>query len=176
MILKTLIIAVIMSAQVVTPTQPAETANKTAVTSAPVAKQVQPKAKPKTNTRAKESTSRSIAGKRFRTSQATCYSVSQNGRRTANGEHNFSDGPELLCALPTNLNPKGIYCKHKAGICKPIFVVNKRTKELVKVHVIDHCPHKNVIDFNHAAANKIFLNKNSSKKDWWSRGTVQWFR
>lgn len=116
-------------------------------------------------------------GKRlsFRGAQATCYTVAENGRGTANNERCFSNGPEYLCAMPTNLNPSGIYCQHKSGKCNPIYVPTK-TGEIIEVHVVDHCPHSGVIDFNPSAANKIFLGKDSSKQDWWSRGNVKWAR
>lgn len=108
-------------------------------------------------------------------SQATCYTVAENGRSTANSERCFSNGPEYLCAMPTNLNPRAIYCRHKSNVCKPIFVLTK-TGKLITVHVVDHCPHPGVIDFNPAAANKIFLDKDSSTQDWWSRSSVKWTR
>jgi hypothetical protein len=112
----------------------------------------------------------------WRAAQATCYTVAENGRGTANNERCFSNGPEYLCALPSNLNPSRQYCQHKKNVCKPIYVTVKKTGEIIAVHVVDHCPHNGVIDFNPAAANKIFLNKNSSSPDWWSRGRVQWIR
>ena len=119
----------------------------------------------------------SRGGKRlsFQKAQATCYTVAENGRGTANNERCFSNGPEYLCALPSNLNPSQIYCQHKSGKCRPIYV---RTKagDVIEVHVVDHCPHSGVIDFNPAAANKIFLNKDSSKPDWWSRSSVMYAR
>lgn len=111
----------------------------------------------------------------WKNAQATVFTVSENGRNTANNERCFSNGPEYLCAMPTNLNPRRQYCLHKQNICKPVYVTTKRG-EIIVVHVVDHCPHSSVIDFNAAAANKIFLNKNSSTPDWWSRGKVKWFR
>lgn len=107
--------------------------------------------------------------------QATCFTVAENGRSTANNERCFSNGPEYMCALPTNLNPTSKYCQHKRGLCRPISVLTK-SGEIISVHVVDHCPHSGVIDFNPAAANKIFLNKDSSKQDWWSRAKVEWSR
>lgn len=111
----------------------------------------------------------------WKTAQATVYTVAENGRGTANNERCFSNGPEYLCALPSNLNPGNKYCQHKKKICRPIYV-NTKAGEIIKVHVVDHCPHNSVIDFNPAAANKIFLNKDSSKPDWWSRSRVKWLR
>jgi len=111
----------------------------------------------------------------WRNAQATVYTVAENGRTTANNERCFSDGPEYLCALPSNLNPKHLYCQHKSNQCRPIYVTTKNG-EVIVVHVVDHCPHSSVIDFNAAAANKIFMNKNSSTPDWWSRSKVKWFR
>lgn len=111
----------------------------------------------------------------WNTSHATCFTVAENGRSTANNERCFSDGPEYLCALPTNLNPNAIYCQHKQGVCRPIYVLTKGG-EVVTVHVVDHCPHHGVIDFNPSAANKIFLDEDNSEKNWWSRSTVQWYR
>jgi len=119
--------------------------------------------------------SRHKSGRFFKVAQATCYTVAENGRSTANSERCFSNGPEYLCALPTNLNPRSIYCRHKSNVCNPISVKTK-AGETIADHVVDHCPHPGVIDFNPAAANKIFLNKDSSSQDWWSRGAVQWFR
>lgn len=107
--------------------------------------------------------------------QATVYTVAENGRSTANNESCFSNGPEYLCAMPTNLNPGRKYCQHKQNKCKPIYVTTK-SGEIIVVHVVDHCPHSSVIDFNAAAANKIFLNKTGSTPDWWSRSRVKWFR
>lgn len=111
----------------------------------------------------------------WKKAQATVYTVAENGRGTANNERCFSNGPEYLCALPTNLNPRRQYCQHKQDKCKPIYVTAK-SGEIIVVHVVDHCPHSGVIDFNAAAANKIFLNKNSSSPSWWSRSRVRWFR
>jgi hypothetical protein len=141
------------------------------------APQVKKQVKPKSESRIiKTMPSRHKSARFFwRTSQATAYSVAENGSRTANGEHNFSNGPEFLCAMPTNLNPSRKFCRHTKNQCSPIYV-RGRNGEIVIVHVIDHCPHSNVIDFNQAAANKIFLGKNSSQKIWWSRSKVQWVR
>ena len=119
--------------------------------------------------------SRHKSGRFFKSAQATCYTVAENGRSTANSERCFSNGPEYLCAMPTNLNPRAIYCRHKSKVCNPIFVLTK-TGEMITVHVVDHCPHPGVIDFNPAAANKIFLDKDSSTQDWWSRSSVKWAR
>lgn len=129
-----------------------------------------------TQSRTKGTTpSRHKSGRFVKTSQATCYTVAENGRSTANSERCFSNGPEYLCAMPTNLNPRGVYCRHKSHVCNPIFVLTK-TGEMITVHVVDHCPHPGVIDFNPAAANKIFLDKDSSTPDWWSRSLVRWTR
>lgn len=121
--------------------------------------------------------SRHLGRKResWNTARATCFTVAENGRKTANNERCFSDGPEYLCAMPTNLNPNAVYCQHKKDICRPIYVMTK-SGEVVKVHVVDHCPHSGVIDLNPAAANKIFLDKDSSEQDWWSRAKIQWYR
>lgn len=121
--------------------------------------------------------SRHLAGKRvsWRNASATVFTLAENGRSTANNERCFSNGPEYLCALPSNLNPGHRYCQHKEGICRPIYVTTKNG-DVVTVHVVDHCPHNGVIDFNPAAANRIFLNKESSRQDWWSRSHVQWYR
>lgn len=121
--------------------------------------------------------SRHLVGRRipWRTAQATVFTVAENGRATANNEHCFSNGPEYLCALPSNLNPNRKYCQHKKDICRPIYVTTK-AGDVITVHVVDHCPHNGVIDFNPASANKIFLNKTSSTPDWWSRSRVKWFR
>lgn len=145
-------------------------------TGKPIQKTTDIKSPKSSHSRTKSTTSsRHKSGRFFKASQATCYTVAENGRSTANSERCFSNGPEYLCALPTNLNPRSVYCRHKSDVCNPIFVKTK-AGETITVHVVDHCPKTGVIDFNPAAANKIFLNKDSSAQDWWSRGTVQWYR
>jgi len=111
----------------------------------------------------------------WRSAQATCFTVAENGRSTANNERCFSDGPEYLCAMPSNLNPGRVYCQHKKGTCRPIYVPTV-DGEIIAVHVVDHCPHSSVIDLNIAAANKIFKGKDSSKQDWFSRAKLRWDR
>lgn len=103
--------------------------------------------------------------------KATCYTLSENGKTTANGERCFSNGPEYLCAMPSNLNPNRLYCKHESGQCHPIYV-STVVGTIITVHCVDHCPKSGVIDFNPAAANMIFLGKKSSKQDWWSKDSI----